>query len=525
MRIVYSAAAMLVLLVVWVNVHYAHLTSTSAQPGAARVLRGESTAERAALKRAPMRRRSTASCEDQLRVLCIIPISPRSVDNPEQFKAELEMGTELAKLLLSPSGSGHTADRRCDSVRLYTSRGSDGVRTHSLDLGGGRHDPRAELVDLVLVHAADSYTNLWEKVYTSFAHAWAAGAEQRDAAESASMDAPALLPTKESSQRPAVAPLAPQLCASWDTLALELFSHTVDPAPCAEACQQLSDAFSVSHIAGQWGGLENRPAAIKWWLDAKCATDPVDARDDDDFDWYVKLDLDSVFVGENFRALACEARFDGDAPLALGHRATHRHFPMLLGAGYAINRAAMRRVMPRIMRLSVARRHTRDHAGIKCFTFATASEDAAFSKCLLAAGVRIPFTRDDEMGGEYFLPTSAGMARTHKRYPGAPDADAETMSWYWKGKNFSQWASPRHLEHCCAHRLVLAHGFKHGGAHKVLKLLYTLETMRRTQQPTRMALDTDLIIQAELAIWDRVDFDATDPRYATSIHFPRAKEF
>jgi hypothetical protein len=105
-----------------------------------------------------------------------------------------------------------------------------------------------------------------------------------------------------------------------------------------------------------------------------------------------------------------------------------------------------------------------------------------------------------------------------------PGPGSKNVSWYWRGKNFSRWGSPRHLKHCCARRLVLSHGHKHGGAQKVLKQLYTLEQMRRTQQPTQTTLNTDLIVQAELSVWDLVDFPKTDPRYATSIHFASGQQ-
>ena len=382
MRLAGSVVVVLTLLAIWINVHFrngnAHLAAKRplmvAEPGHRfpRALRNEPAAQRASARQGPpivkrdsMQRRPTASCEGALRVLCIVPIVART---SEKFAEELRSGTEMAKLLLSPRGSGNNSAGRCDSVRLYTTEGADGVQTRLLDLGGGRHDPRALLVDLVLVHDADSYTNLWEKVYTAFAHAWAAGVVQRGAPGSGVMGASELL-ASATKPRPAVAALTPQLCDRWETVARKLFAHNA--VLCAEACQRISDSLGTSHSAGAWNRLEHYPTAIKWWLDAKCATDP---KHRPGFDWYVKLDLDTVFVGENFRALACESRFNVDAPLAIGHRATHRRFPVLLGGGYAINQAAMERVMPRINFLSVSPRRARDHEEIECITFATASE-------------------------------------------------------------------------------------------------------------------------------------------------------
>lgn len=221
-----------------------------------------------------------------------------------------------------------------------------------------------------------------------------------------------------------------------------------------------------------------------------------------------------MFVGENFRELVCEDRFSGDAPLALGHRATHRHFPMLLGCGYAVNSAAMRLVMPRINALAYTTRRERDTAAIECISFPTASEDAAFSKCLLVAGVALPFVRDLRMGGEYFIPHALGTGRKMQHDASA----ANVVAWYWKGKNFSAWPSPRHKQHCCAQRMVLAHSYKGGQAQKVLGRLYLLEAARREQQPQRASLDVDLVLQAELAIWGKFDFLQSDERYAASVH-------
>ena len=117
------------------------------------------------------------SCPRQQRVLCMIPIAPQT---SKVYAAELSTGVGLAKLLLSPQ-DGHSLGR-CDAVRLYTTGGKSGVRTTTLDLGGRDGlDPRAELVNLVMIHGLDSYGNLWEKVCMMLSHAWGTGIKQREA--------------------------------------------------------------------------------------------------------------------------------------------------------------------------------------------------------------------------------------------------------------------------------------------------------------------------------------------------------
>ena len=462
---------------------------------------------------------SPAECEQDLRVLCMIPIAPRT---SSKFEDELETGKQLAALLLGiDTPSAHLARRRCDGVRLYTTGGKRGIRTTRLVLVKNHEpDARAQLIDLTLVHAPDSYTNLWEKVHTMFSHAWAAeletlrnNARRKVEQTHVTIGANILRFT----------PPSTELCAEWSALGVAFPTLLV---PCTQACQTLSNDYGAAHRKSEWGQLLDPTHARlqKWWLRANCATDPDDETVV--YDWMVKLDLDSLFVGENFRAMACEPRFDVDAPLALGHRATHRNFPMLLGCGYAINYRGMERLGPALMALAFTKRLNTDPAPHVCVPFATQSEDAAISKCILVINVSMPFTRDAANGGEFFIPNTAGAARHSLPFFKAgqdhlPHSEKKLHSWYWKGKR-ETWHprfhdAPRAFEHCCATRTALAHGYK-GHAARVLRRVYELEVLRAAQQPERPPLDINLLVQAELVQWQtNVEYEPGHARSNASI--------
>ena len=443
------------------------------------------------------RHTSASKCEIELRLLCVIPIAP--FDSPA-YAAELKMGTDLAEILLDRASSTKLP-RRCDEVRLYTTQKTGELHTETLV---ERLGTRAKLVELKLMHSADAYTNLWEKVATMLSHVWAEELEKN--AVEIEVEATNHLITQV---------VDAAACVAWKELAPALRLNGVK---CSDACQSISNQYNVFHSRAEWGALAKPGHMNKrvqnCWMQMNCTTDPILPQP---FDWIIKIDLDSVLIAENFRAMACKPRFDGDTPLALGHVATHRPFQMLLGCGYAINKLGLATVGPRLAALAYKPRLPRDYdSTIHCESYATGSEDAAVSKCLHVANVAMPFARDDE-DREFFVPNTIGMTRHNLVFN---ESDSFTMAWYWSGKK-KTWkkksTTPRALENCCATRLVLAHGYKSGGSVRVLQRLYELEALRALQKPNEARLNVKLLVQAELTLWEKFDYAEGDSRRKGSI--------
>jgi hypothetical protein len=250
-----------------------------------------------------------------------------------------------------------------------------------------------------------------------------------------------------------------------------------------------------------------------WWH--------VFERYGDRFDWFLKVDDDTYALVDNFRALAAqlEAREPAGArhPLYVGHT-VFNGIPEgghNLGAGYAVNAAALKAVSPELPG-HPAWTPLRGERG--CRDAETWAEDEMFSQCLRAAGIR-PHDARDEMGRERFVPfhvvNHLHMTRWKQTEP----------DWFWKNKPTSTgWGLG-----CCARELILTHGFKGAqGAEAMQELDYLLYHVRvhdrdaevRNTAATAVQMQTRRDPQPSgktwkgFAVWDATRKEYANEQYA-----------
>ena len=79
-------------------------------------------------------------------------------------------------------------------------------------------------------------------------------------------------------------------------------------------------------------------------------------RELEQWDWFVKIDTDSVFIPENFHRMLVDLKLDGRDSLFVGHQLNHRDVPINVGCAYAVSQGALRAVGPELIRLPFTER-------------------------------------------------------------------------------------------------------------------------------------------------------------------------
>ena len=165
--------------------------------------------------------------------------------------------------------------------------------------------------------------------------------------------------------------------------------------------------------------------------------------------WYVKIDTDTVFIPENFRAFLRRipefaVREDDDNKQQgryMGHVLRHNDgLPINAGGCYALNKMAITKMLDLF-----------ENQHPVCEPRTSSQEDVHLALCLAVANVTIYDSRDPE-GREYFLPFPINCHVT-MRYSSATD------DWFWAGKH-----PQNELENSVTLFPVSSHGHKSDAA-------------------------------------------------------------
>ena len=234
-------------------------------------------------------------------------------------------------------------------------------------------------------------------------------------------------------------------------------------------------------------------------------------RGSESWDWYVKIDTDSIFIPENFHRMLRDLNADGRDPLFLGHQLNHRRVPINVGCAYAVSAGALALVGPELLRLPFARRigdenELQSRRVMACADHRTNGEEFGFAVCLLSVGVQMVRARD-ALGREYIMPYQLRDHYFMIRY--------NAKDWYWQGKD-----QTNQLCESIAEYPVCAHNYRwvgHSTAWIYGQIYGTLKTpnalnVRNLMKAVHSGLDIDAPIDSELsaAIHDRWAADTRD---------------
>ncbi|KAH9253727.1 hypothetical protein BASA81_008345 [Batrachochytrium salamandrivorans] len=185
-----------------------------------------------------------------------------------------------------------------------------------------------------------------------------------------------------------------------------------------------------------------------WWMIAQ--------RYSSQYDWFVKLDADSLFMPGNFRYLAKEHKWDPNSYLYFGHTVFEQSRDLddpkaqfNLGAGYGISRALLQLMHPYFASPDPTQNLLPKEK--RCLEQVRWGEDVKFADCLRVA---LPHLLSEETRDghhrETFLPFEPGY---HLGVLTRMD-----VKWYWRGKDPVTGSQP--LLECCSPRPVLFHHLK-----------------------------------------------------------------
>ena len=203
----------------------------------------------------------------------------------------------------------------------------------------------------------------------------------------------------------------------------------------------------------------------------------------DKYDWFIKLDDDTYFVGDNFKSLVQNR--NPDDHYYLGHTAyevsksvTDPKAPFNLGAGHALSRGSLRRLGPFLpnSNKTLPEGHTR-----KCDRWVSWAEDVKLSDCLWIAGIGGPTNSKDTTGRENFMSFPPQDNFVTVRRP-------DSKSWFWRGKPMETGSGAR----CCSSRPILWHGLKDDWTGCFYYLHYFLFNVM--VDPVRMLEDDESIL-------------------------------
>eukprot|EP01065_Artemidia_motanka_P001319 TRINITY_DN1060_c4_g1_i1.p1 TRINITY_DN1060_c4_g1~~TRINITY_DN1060_c4_g1_i1.p1 ORF type:complete len:538 (+),score=76.73 TRINITY_DN1060_c4_g1_i1:106-1614(+) len=181
------------------------------------------------------------------------------------------------------------------------------------------------------------------------------------------------------------------------------------------------------------------------------------------FDYFVKVEADTMLVGNNFRRLLREnrGRMDPDEPNFMGPIAWHRPPVPVILSNYVLTRGALRKLGPVLERLITAPRrggrnvrvpspghrvpaqaHVSEWFG--CDDLETQEGDFEISRCLATLGVAPSAQNWDSSGRELFFSCTMDQRKT---------LPPDRTFWFWTGRPFRYSG----IEDCCAKYPVMSH--------------------------------------------------------------------
>lgn len=173
----------------------------------------------------------------------------------------------------------------------------------------------------------------------------------------------------------------------------------------------------------------------------------------DKFEWFIKLDEDSLFVPQNFVSMIIQNKWTHQQLVYFGSRIFEQSRPIHqfraqfnLGAGYGVSQQLLREMTPYFMNNS----HSSVPVSNRCPEWLRWNEDVKFADCIrIVHPSFVPNRTTDSYRRDHFLPFEPHM---HLKM-----SFGEFVPWFWRGKS-------RH-EHegdiqCCSSRPVVFHHIK-----------------------------------------------------------------
>lgn len=177
----------------------------------------------------------------------------------------------------------------------------------------------------------------------------------------------------------------------------------------------------------------------------------VGERYGQDYDYFVKIDADTLFFPNNLKFWSTRKQWDANNNYYFGHtifeqsrEITEPRSQFNLGAGYGISRGLMQLMQPYFANPHPS---TNEDKHKKCPEWHRWGEDYKFADCLRTVlPALIPNNTKDEWNRETFLPFDPEyhIAIMNKTF----------IKWFWRGKVDSE---TNELLHCCSSRPILFH--------------------------------------------------------------------
>jgi hypothetical protein len=168
-----------------------------------------------------------------------------------------------------------------------------------------------------------------------------------------------------------------------------------------------------------------------------------------DYDWFVKLDDDSLFFADNLRFLVRHKRWSPDSIAYFGHTIFEQSRPVWqprsqfnLGAGYGVSRKLLELIYPYLPNSTSSIPKEK-----RCPEWIRWGEDVKFSDCLrVRFPVLVPNNTRDEADRETFLPFTPWDHIVRSK-----------PNWYLRGKSPHLQNLTKTATGCCSSRPILWH--------------------------------------------------------------------
>lgn len=175
----------------------------------------------------------------------------------------------------------------------------------------------------------------------------------------------------------------------------------------------------------------------------------------EEFEWFIKLDVDSFLIPGNLRFHL--QKFNPETDRYFGHTIFEQSRALddvraqfNVGAGYGISRGLLRKLLPYIVRNSTYNANSQVPVRKRCNELVRWGEDVKFADCLrvVVPGL-LPERMQDDYDRHVFLPFEPSM---HMMI-----LHTGKMDWFWRGKDMNRTTS---LFRSLSTRPVLFHHFK-----------------------------------------------------------------
>lgn len=176
----------------------------------------------------------------------------------------------------------------------------------------------------------------------------------------------------------------------------------------------------------------------------------------EEFDWFVKIDHDAVFIPENLEFIVNEQKWNPNDLLYFGHTIFEQSRDLKnpnaqfnVGAGYGVSRALLKAIYPYLPNATYSSIPENE----RCKPWVRWGEDYKFADCLrVLFPDLLPIKTLDSSNRETFLPFELEhhlilSKRSH----------VDTLNWFFRGKPFEAY---KDMTQCCSSRPTVFHQLK-----------------------------------------------------------------